>query len=148
MKFSMGHAAFSVSDLDKSLDFYCGKLGFKKGFALYDENHNVWLQYVEFAPKEYLELFPEKFNKYEDGAFKHLAILVDDIQELIDTLKAKGVNMYDGPVKTREAKEPMSKPAVAPCNSYTAWLADPDGNFVEFMQFTPESLHLHPERWN
>lgn len=148
MKFSMGHVAFAVTDLDRSLDFYCNKLGFKKGFALLHENGDVWLQYVEFAPHEYLELFPEtSVKQYDDAGFKHMAIMVDDIRELMVHLKAQGLALYDGPVKSLEANDPLEIPITAPCNSYTGWLADPDGNFIEFMQFTPDSLHLHPDRW-
>ncbi len=148
MKFSIGHVAFGTSDLDRALAFYCGKLGFKKCFAIDHEDGAPWLQYVEVAAGQYLELFPEpRVNQYGDAGFKHLAIMVDDMMALMAALKSKGLALYDGPVKSLEAADPLEKPILAPCNSYTGWLADPDGNFIEFMQLTAESTHLHPERW-
>ena len=40
----VGHTAFRVSDLTRSLDFYCGKLGLREAFRLEREGRpSPWI---------------------------------------------------------------------------------------------------------
>jgi lactoylglutathione lyase len=55
----IGHIAFRVTDLARSLDFYCDKLGFEEAFRLDAEGQpKPWIVYLRVAPGVFVELFP------------------------------------------------------------------------------------------
>ena len=55
----IGHVAFVISDLERSLDFYCNKLGFYRAFNLDREGTpSPWIVYIQIAPGHFIELFP------------------------------------------------------------------------------------------
>ena len=58
---SLAHVALKVKDLDRSLDFYVNKLGFKEMMRLDkpDGSPGVWLVYLRITDDQYLELFPD-----------------------------------------------------------------------------------------
>ena len=55
----IAHLAFHITDLDRSLQFYCKRLGFQEAFRLDREGeHSPWIVYLQAAPGQFLELFP------------------------------------------------------------------------------------------
>lgn len=101
------HTMVRVSDLDASLDFYCGKLGLKEigrrdvpagRFTLVflaapgDEDAQVELTY---------NWDPEKLG--EGRNFGHLAYAVENIYELCDSLMKAGVTINRPPRDGRMA---------------------------------------------
>lgn len=162
------HAAFNISDEDRSLRFYIDCLGLKKKFVLTRkaqfeamknaylahvpsldmlpeklrselddmERHqeDTWLIYIEVAPHQYLELFPvdptwEHHQPAHETGYQHLALEVDDIHAAYDKMVACGV-------KT------LTKPSLGVEATWQFWLEDPDGNRIELMQYTENSLQL------
>lgn len=128
MKFSFGHICLFVTDLERSLDFYCNQLGFTQ---MFEENypqfrlHNV---YLRIGPSQFIELFgnlPEIDNS--KASIKHFCLHVDDARAAHAELAAKGLPVSD--VRIGSAK----------CVMFN--LTDPDGNVIEIMELTPESLH-------
>ena len=158
-----GHAAFRCSDLEKSLTFYRDTLGLKEKFRLYysdlidfmykeqeekgkpvdaeyvamaeTKRDKIWLSYLEITEGTFIELFDEegatefslsgghKFN------YQHMALIVDDIHELHDKLVAAGVKIDRGPNFGMDL-------------TWQMWIRDPDGNRIEWMQYTNESMQL------
>jgi len=53
----IGHAAYNVTNMEKSLEYYCGILGFQDAFELADQDGNPWIHYIRVAPGQFLELF-------------------------------------------------------------------------------------------
>ena len=148
MNYSFGHIGVAVKDLERSLAFYCGTLGFKKCYSMRKDDGDIWLQFVEIAPGQHLELFPgEDVHQYKDMGLKHIAIMVDDLSALIADLGSRGAYLYAGPAGATEMKTPIEVPQNTRCHSYSGWTKDPDGNLIEFMQLTPDSLMVHPEQW-
>jgi catechol 2,3-dioxygenase-like lactoylglutathione lyase family enzyme len=140
----IGHVAFWVNDLDKSLDFYCNKLGMRKAFDFKNDDGSIWIQYIEAAHEQFIELFPTKDVGQKPGqSFNHIALQVDDLDAVLQDLKKIGVLCYNGPDGATAKTEPLDKAFVACCNSKTAWLTDPDDNFIEFMELTEKSVHRH-----
>ena len=114
------HVSMQVDDYDKTLDFYCNKLGFEQMFELKvqdfkemlhltqsDKNNDLkWLTYVRVAPEEYLEIFngivnpPEFELKFADktrGTVCHsFALGCDDPAKTIAALEEKGVSVENG----------------------------------------------------
>jgi lactoylglutathione lyase len=128
---AIGHAAFGVSDLERSLDFYVRGLGLREAFRLDNDRGETWIVYLQVQGLDFLELFPEGRPR-ADGApaahpsFRHLCLMVDDIQTTLAELEARGV-AADGPA--RQGRD----------HNWQAWLTDPDGNRIELMQISPHS---------
>ena len=54
----IGHIAIRVKDIDRTLDFYRDKLGFREMFRL-ERDGKLWLMYLRVTDTQYIELFPE-----------------------------------------------------------------------------------------
>ncbi|WP_145407587.1 VOC family protein [Paenibacillus xylanexedens] len=134
---SIAHAGMKVKDMERSLQFYCDGLGFKRKFTLYrdEEQSQPWIEYLEFGDKQFVELFysyeerKERPNLKEYYAMYHLALVVDDIHEAAQQFRAKGI-----PLK--------SEPVLGPDHTWQLWIVDPDGNELEIMQYTERSFQL------
>ncbi len=89
------HTMVRVSDLEKSLDFYCNKLGLKETRRVDHEEGRFTLIFVAPEGQEEcpLELTynwdPEAYN--EGRNFGHVAYEVDDIYETCQQLSDAGV---------------------------------------------------------
>src|SRR5438067_13117621 len=80
----IAHVAFRVTDLDRALDFYCTKLGFRQAFTLdRDGEPSPWIVYLQIAPGRFLELFPgaKEIGPQPGPAagYNHFSLLVDDL---------------------------------------------------------------------
>jgi lactoylglutathione lyase len=129
---SIGHVAIRVKDIDRSLDFYVNKLGFREMFRL-DRDERLWIVYLRITDDQYLELFPEAVGDRSPNAeaigFNHMCLAVDDIDAVIAELTVRGV--------------PLTRPKkVAIDRNAQAWIEDPDGNRLELMQLAPDALQL------
>lgn len=125
----IGHAAYGVSDLDRSLAFYCGGLGLREAFRLYNDRGETWIVYIQVQGLDFIELFPDprvRGGAPAEHAYRHLCLMVDDMDATLADLSARGVTA-DGP--KRQGKD----------HNWQAWLTDPDGNRIELMQIMPES---------
>lgn len=141
----LGHLAFKCRDLSASEKFYTEVLGFKRSFSLtYGDRGDApadipvdreWIVYLRVTDSLFLELFdPEgadelnlpEWNKFN---YQHLALITDDIHALRDHLAAHGV-----PID--------SEPVLGIDNTWQMWSHDPDGNKIEFMQYTDKSYQI------
>lgn len=135
------HVSMQVDDYDKTLEFYCGKLGFEQMFELKvkdfremlhftdsEVNNDLkWLTYLRVAPEEYLEVFngiinpPEfelkKADKSKGSVCASFALGCDDLQKTIAALEEKGIPVENGFItdptgfKIRLAERKGSSPA-------------------------------------
>jgi lactoylglutathione lyase len=126
----IGHMAFVVSDMDKALDFYCGKLGFTLFFSLNDDKGQPWLNYLRVKDGSYIELFYNGKERAEQkpnmAGFMHMCLECGDIHATVEALRSKGA-----PIDA-EPKQGSDK-------NYQAWTHDPDGNKIELMVIDPSS---------
>jgi catechol 2,3-dioxygenase-like lactoylglutathione lyase family enzyme len=130
----LGHTAYNVSDMDKSLHFYCDVLGFKFLFQLKDDNGKPWINYLKVTDHQFVELFfngtkAQSRDTSSEVGYNHLCLEVDDINQIADDLKGKGI------VLDEEIKQGIDL-------NYQCWISDPDGNRVELMQFHPNAPQL------
>lgn len=127
----IGHVAFVINDLERSLDFYCNKLGFRKAFTLdRADTPAPWIVYLQIAPGHFLELFPggSGANESRPVGYNHFCLLVDDLPATLRELEARGLPIAGEPVLGLD-------------NNWQYWLKDPDGNPIEFMQISGNSPH-------
>lgn len=126
------HAAVRVTDIDRSLEFYCGLLGLQEQFRLTKDDGRPWLVYLKVAERQFIELFPGATGVHEapqGAALVHICLEVDDIQATYRELTGRGL-------------ETRGEPKLGADGSWQFWTADPDGSPIEFHQFTPESRQM------
>jgi len=143
------HAGITVSDLDRSLEFYCGLLGMELLWRrVYEERDIAAIVGVPEAssfdiamlrvPGGELEVELLEYRGCDrrsgaaapcDPGSGHLALFVDDIERLHDDLRARGVRFRsDGPVEMTAGANRGGK---------SLYSHDPDGFVVEFHQRPP-----------
>ena len=115
------HTMVRVSDLEKSLDFYCGKLGLVE-LRRYDEPRGRYTNVFLSAPGDEDAQVELTFNwdpeDYGGGRnFGHLAYQVDDIYEACQRLADGGVT--------------INRP---PRDGRMAFVRSPDGISIELLQ--------------
>lgn len=122
----LGHTAFRVYDLEKTLAFY-EILGIREAFRLHHQDGSLMLVYLHVGGQRFIEIFPGGPEpNTPSGSYFHLCLQSDDIQADVATLKANGITL------TQEIKTGLD-------HNLQAWLKDPDGNPIELMQLSPES---------
>ena len=118
----VGRVCVSVSDTDRALDFYVGKLGFEK---VVDEPMGPGMRWVEIAvsgAETTIALAPPPEGRQAGGSEKGICLDTSDVDGAHAALKEAGadvdaeVSRYGGPVP------PMF------------WLRDPDGNSLIVVQ--------------
>jgi catechol 2,3-dioxygenase-like lactoylglutathione lyase family enzyme len=139
----MAHASFTVSDMDRSIAFYCDLLGLKVGFDTAQlgikmggpvcdaitgcpgtESRNVFLtidrgvlELVEYTPKGK----PLVGNKPSDIGSAHVCFKTDDIRGFYRTLLAQSVSV-------------VSEPQNLEGDTWIMYFQDPDGIYLEAIQ--------------
>lgn len=126
----IAHAAFTVRDMEKSLGFYCGVLGFEKAFELNRPDGEPWIVYLKVSRGQFIELFYGGKERTESSAgYSHLCLEVDDIHEIADRIKSRGAALDSGPSQGMDT-------------NWQCWVKDPDGNRIEMMQLNPLSPQM------
>ena len=133
------HTMLRVRDLDRSLHFYCELLGMKLlrrkdfsggaftlAFVGYgDESETAVLELTYNWPNAEGSAGPDAngVRDYELGtAFGHVALGVDHIRELCDSLRAQGVKVVREPGPMQHG------------TTVIAFLEDPDGYRIELIE--------------
>jgi lactoylglutathione lyase len=122
------HTMVRVTDLDQSLDFYCGKLGLVEMRRIVNDKGRYTLVYlaapgdVEAAAERKRPLVELTYNwdpeVYTGGRnFGHLAFAVEDIYATCAALQTAGVT--------------INRP---PRDGFMAFIRSPDGISIELLQ--------------
>ena len=77
----LGHAAFNVKDMEKTIAFYEETIGFKKAFDIpRPENGEPWIVYMYGGGGQFIELFygatKENLYREENIGFFHICVAV------------------------------------------------------------------------
>lgn len=131
---TLAHLCILSTDLNRTLDFYCGTLGLRKKFD-FIRNGALFGFYLEVDANHFIEVFKAQNGLPENvlnQQITHFCLEVADIDVLRETLTAKGI-------KVTEKK-------LGADQSWQAWCKDPDGIDIEFHQYTPRSTQLTGEK--
>jgi len=117
------HAGIKVADMDRSLQFYCGLLGFE-----IQEDLDIFGRRFVFVGNESTSMEIEQGNpgdtqmdpRFQTGQ-NHLAFLVDDVRALVERLKSQGVPVVLEPLSTRPDR-------------VVSFIEDPDGIFIQLIE--------------
>ena len=118
------HIVLTVFDLERTIDFYSRVLGMepvtfaggRRGLAFGRQKLNLHQAGREFEPKAL---------KPGPGAIDLCFISETPLATVMDTLKAHGVVVIDGPVPKTGALGPMM----------SVYFRDPDGNLLEISNY-------------
>ena len=143
----LGHVALKVKDVDKSITFYNGVLGFPEMLRLHHDDGSLFLIYLRITDTQYLELFPNAANDRAPGpdanGANHFCLTVERLEPVLDALIANGGTPYAW-TKTGAgmALQPVQKPVISNGldGNRQSWLEDPDGNRIELMEMAPDCL--------
>jgi len=134
----LAHLNFVTNDLSKIIDFYVNKLGMKVKFTLNNKQGQPFGYYFECGNSTFLEFFDQAMAAEVWGGqvaelnigtrYKHFCLEVTGLDEFCQELKNRGVAVTD--ISTGMD------------NSRQAWIADPDGNQIELMEYSHSSLQL------
>ena len=127
----IGHVALKVADIGRSLAFYRDRLGFAEMMHLDRDDGSLWLVYLRITDTQFIELFPGGEGDVAPGgertAINHFCIECSDLKATAESLRAAGVPL-------------TVEPKLGLDNNWQCWIADPDGNRIEFMQMGTSSM--------
>ena len=120
------HVCYRINEIDRSIEFYCGALGFKelKRYPIRDEAANIYVA-PEGSENTPLEL-TFNFGRTEDydigTGYGHIAYHVEDLDGTLERLAAIGVQPEKPPYSIREG------------GSRLCFVRDPDGYRIELIE--------------
>lgn len=133
----IGHVALKVADVGRSLEFYRDRLGFAEMMRLNRDDGSLWLVYLRITDTQFIELFPDGEGERAPGkeitAINHICLECDDLDATAAALREAGIAL------TVEPKMGLD-------HNRQCWIEDPDGNRIEFMQMSADSLQAEAIR--
>jgi catechol 2,3-dioxygenase-like lactoylglutathione lyase family enzyme len=134
----LAHVCFYTNQLDRMIAFYRDVLGFPVKFTMNNDDGFAFGYYFSTGEMSFIEIFDQKGAVKQWGGdltpvrpsqgvtYGHYCFEVSGLEALCEQLKTKGVDVI--PIK------------VGMDHSKQAWIKDPDGNAIELMEYTPQSL--------
>lgn len=124
---TIDHVSINVSDLGRSIDFYCNGLGFRVSRTIDMPELNI--VFVQLGASS-MELIARKDRpaatktapRTDGVGLAHVALRVNDIDEVFSQLREKGVEF-------------SSPPHDASGGPRIAFFSDPDGVILELIQW-------------
>jgi lactoylglutathione lyase len=134
----LAHLNFVTHNLERIIDFYVNKLGLKIKFTLNNRENQPFGVYFECGQTTFMEFFDQTLAVKEWGGevgeltpgtrYKHFCLEVTGLDEYCQKLRNLGIE--------------VTAITLGMDNSRQAWIADPDGNAIELMEYGPSSLQL------
>ena len=137
----LAHLCLMSHQLPAMTAFYRDGLGLPVKFSLKHDDGTAFGHYFGAGSMTFVEIFDragavkqwggdsEKLKSHVGTHFNHLCFEVTGLEEFCAKIAARGV-VIDRPVKTGMD------------HSRQAWITDPDGNVIELMEYTPQSMQL------
>jgi len=134
----LAHLCFYTDRLEQMVHFYRDGLGLPVKFTLNDDDGQLMGYYFECGNSTFIEIFDQSLAVRQWGGqaqvpasssqYKHFCLEVTGLDELKQALEQRGVQ--------------VSVITTGMDHSRQAWIADPDGNAIELMEYTHQSLQL------
>ena len=145
-------AHLPVTDMDRAIDFYVGKLAFELGFGGKGESSTLLL-YTNGETRWMLGLFRVNTVVHRHAAEYHVSFRVaeEDVDRMIPYLRERGIEPLHPP--TAPVQGPMNEPIVHGWMPAAAvFFKDPDGHLLELVaELTdaprPEFLYRPLSEW-
>lgn len=134
----LAHVCLFTDQLDALIGFYRDVLGFPVKFTMKNDDGADFGYYFATGDMTFIEIFDQRRAVKQWGGevvamksnhtahTRHFCFEVSGLEQEVARLEAKGLSVV--PVK------------VGMDHSKQAWIKDPDGNDIELMEYTPQSL--------
>ncbi|OGV49249.1 MAG: hypothetical protein A2X49_10045 [Lentisphaerae bacterium GWF2_52_8] len=119
------HVCLMTGKLQESKRFYGEKLGLPIKFT-FEKDGKVCGIYFDTGAGTFIEVFEEPGLIAKNTGIVHFCLETNDIDTLISSLRESGIQCSDKKLGCDK--------------SYQAWVQDPDGNKIEFHEYTEESF--------
>jgi len=134
----LAHICFFSDKIAAMVKFYSNTLGLKIKFTLDNSEGKPFGYYFDCGNSSFIEVFDREMAIKQWGGileksiagniFQHFCFEVIGLADYKSKLEKQGL-------KVSEISEGMD-------NSKQAWIADPDGNSIELMEYTIKSLQI------
>ncbi len=134
----LAHLCFTTNNLDRITAFYRDSLGLAVKFRFAAADQSIFGIYIAAGDTTFLEFFDQQLAARQWGGepapltvgnrYGHFCFEVTGLAAFRESLIARGVDV--GEIRTGLD------------GSFQAWLADPDGNRIELMEYTQCSAQL------
>ncbi|WP_432798332.1 VOC family protein [Poriferisphaera sp. WC338] len=122
----LAHLCIHVTDLEQTKHFYHTVLGLPIQFT-FIENDKPSGFYISLGNNTFIEVFQSQDN-IPLGRITHMSLEVTDMDAIIALLQSHHIE--------------VTPKILGADHAYQAWTTDPDGNRIEFHQYTPKALQL------
>jgi catechol 2,3-dioxygenase-like lactoylglutathione lyase family enzyme len=128
----LNHVAISVTDVDKTVEYYTKVMGYPEAFRIKNAAGEIALVYVQISQNTFIEIQPA--NAQRPPGINHFGVVVDNMATAAEMFKARGANV--GPVSAGGSK------------SINANIVDPNGIRTEFSELPADSFQKQAmDRW-
>ncbi len=136
----LAHLCLKTNRFQEAISFYRDTLGLPVKFTLDLPGGEPFGYYFDLGGTSFLELFDQAgaaktwgggertLKPHEDQFYHHFCLQVEGLEETRGALVKKGL-----------AVTPIS---LGMDGSRQCWIKDPDGNDIELMEYTPQSMQL------
>ena len=134
----LAHLNFVTNDLSRIIDFYVNKLGMSVKFALNNSQGEPFGYYFGCGNTTFLEFFDQAMAAKVWGGKSPGINIRDSIQAFLSRSHEPGRVLQN----LEEPRVSVTDISMGMDHSRQAWVADPDGNQIELMEYGPDSLQL------
>ena len=136
----LAHVCFKTDQMDNLVTFYKDVIGLEVKFTFKLDDGSIFGYYFDLGNTTFLEIFDQKGAAKQWGGsittmkenvgvfYQHFCLEIENLEAYCDMLKSKGISVTDIIVGLDHSKQ--------------AWIKDPDGNAIELMEYTKDSLQL------
>ncbi len=136
----LAHLCFYTNQLDRMVAFYRDVLGCPVKFTMRDKEGFEFGYYMTTGRTTFIEIFDQAraikqwggnlvpLQSHDGDRYRHFSFEVTGLEAYCEQLRAKGVEVTPVKMEMDHSKQ--------------AWLKDPDGNAIELMEYTPQSLQV------
>ncbi len=123
----LAHVCIETDDFGPTEEFY-GWLGINRQFEFRNKQNELVGIYMNVGETTYIEVI-KVLNPKSEGNMRHFALQVEDVDQTKALLESKGV-------KVTEKELGIDHTLMVTAH-------DPNGNFIEFHQYTDKSMQQH-----
>ena len=124
----VAHVCIFAKDLEQTKSFYRDVLGMDVAFNFTREG-KMFGFYLNVGNRSYIEVFHKPAANHEEiNQINHLCLEVEDLTEVIDHLRANGVDASDKKLGCDD--------------TWQSWIRDPNGTKIELFQYTDKSAQF------
>ena len=136
----LAHVCFKTDQIDNLVTFYKEVIGLEVKFTFKLDDGFIFGYYFDLGETTFLEIFDKVGSAKQWGGstdtlkentgtfYQHFCLQIENLEAYCQMLKDKGLAVTDIKVGIDHSKQ--------------AWIKDPDGNAIELMEYTKDSLQL------